>query len=314
MSNHILVTGAHRSGSTFIGKVLALHNSVGYVSEPFNNRNGLKQFDRWFMYVSDSVDRQNNRKYSRTIENLLNGRARFKRIPLFEGKLDPVHLIGRMLYGNRANYDFSQLTKHNVKRYLLKDPIACMSSEWLHSEYNVDVVVIFRHPAAFAGSLKRLGWTFDFSTFQDQRELMDTYLRNVLPADRTIEDLNELSPLEQGVILWNCIYYVLDQYVKRNPQFIVVRHEDISESPLEEFERLYQRLDIPYTEEIKESIVKWTSPTNPTDPKNNKTHVLQRNSKENAKRWKSILTESEIAFIKENTLPFSEHYYTSSDW
>src|SRR5690242_1511734 len=32
----ILVTGAHRSGSTWVGKMLALAPGIGYIHEPFN--------------------------------------------------------------------------------------------------------------------------------------------------------------------------------------------------------------------------------------------------------------------------------------
>ena len=41
--------------------------------------------------------------------------------------------------------------------FLLKDPIACMSSEYLHREFEMDVVIIIRHPAAFVSSLQKMG-------------------------------------------------------------------------------------------------------------------------------------------------------------
>ena len=34
----ILVTGAHRSGTTWVGKMLALAPGIGYVHEPFSPR------------------------------------------------------------------------------------------------------------------------------------------------------------------------------------------------------------------------------------------------------------------------------------
>ena len=35
----ILVTGSHRSGTTWVGKMLAATGSVGYIHEPFNLKN-----------------------------------------------------------------------------------------------------------------------------------------------------------------------------------------------------------------------------------------------------------------------------------
>ena len=47
-------------------------------------------------------------------------------------------------------------------RPLLKDPIAIMSCEWLAETFNMDVIVVIRHPAAFVASLKVAGWEFAF--------------------------------------------------------------------------------------------------------------------------------------------------------
>jgi hypothetical protein len=52
----ILVTGAHRSGTTWVGKMLALAPGVAYIHEPFNPRTppGLSPapFDRYFTAVT----------------------------------------------------------------------------------------------------------------------------------------------------------------------------------------------------------------------------------------------------------------------
>lgn len=53
----ILVTGSHRSGSTWVGRMLALSPSVGYIHEPFNirHRHGIckAHFEYWFQYICD---------------------------------------------------------------------------------------------------------------------------------------------------------------------------------------------------------------------------------------------------------------------
>jgi hypothetical protein len=50
--------------------------------------------------------------------------------------------------------DGGHLVKNRLLRYrpLLKDPLALYSAEWLTSEYDMDVVLLARHPAAFAAS------------------------------------------------------------------------------------------------------------------------------------------------------------------
>ncbi|HUH21151.1 MAG TPA: hypothetical protein VLZ09_04715, partial [Gaiellaceae bacterium] len=56
----ILVTGAHRSGTTWVGKMLALAPGVGYVHEPFNPRFSAGRFDRYFTVVT----RENEARYA----------------------------------------------------------------------------------------------------------------------------------------------------------------------------------------------------------------------------------------------------------
>ena len=54
----ILVTGSHRCGSTWIGKVIATSPSVDYIHEPFNGmcRPGKcsVKFPHTFTYITDN--------------------------------------------------------------------------------------------------------------------------------------------------------------------------------------------------------------------------------------------------------------------
>ncbi len=38
-----------------------------------------------------------------------------------------------------------------------------MSAEWLAKTYNINVVVLIRHPAAYIYSMKRMKWGFNFA-------------------------------------------------------------------------------------------------------------------------------------------------------
>ena len=56
--NHILITGSHRSGTTWIGRTISEHPKVEYIHEPFNvdhpnPRIGL-EINTWFAYYNSS--------------------------------------------------------------------------------------------------------------------------------------------------------------------------------------------------------------------------------------------------------------------
>lgn len=309
--NPILVTGAHRSGTTFLGKMLALSPHIGEIYEPFNVKVGVHGFKYYNTYVKKQ--HKDEHVYEKVVRDVLEGKAVYRRIPLTNSK-EPTSLqqkIGRIIFKSGANLSYLK-SKYSpkVNRYLIKDPIACMSSEWLHQKFHMDVIVLVRHPAAFVASLKRLNWRFDFNHFFRQEELMADHLA---PLFQNVDTRN-LSIIEEGCLLWNSIYSVLSTYTDRNPQFIVVRHEDISNDSTSEFKKLYEKLDIKFTPQIEQMIRAYTDASNPTDPKNNKTHELKRNSKENTKRWKKILSEGEVEKIKEMTGRLAKRYYDEHEW
>ncbi|MBC6456279.1 MAG: hypothetical protein GDA43_26550 [Hormoscilla sp. SP5CHS1] len=67
----ILVTGAHGSGTTWVGSMIAQSPSVGYINEPFhlNHRPGSRaKFDYWFTYITD----ENGANIETSIQDTLN--------------------------------------------------------------------------------------------------------------------------------------------------------------------------------------------------------------------------------------------------
>ena len=71
MQRPILVTGAHRSGTTWVGSMLALSPRIGLIHEPFSpiTPPGISSapFDRFFRYVTD----ENEGPYVEPFERLL---------------------------------------------------------------------------------------------------------------------------------------------------------------------------------------------------------------------------------------------------
>jgi hypothetical protein len=64
-------------------------------------------------------------------------------------------------------------------RLVIKDLLCSLSLDWLAREFDVDIVVMIRHPGAFAWSLKRVDWDPDFSVLTDQPALMEEQLANL---------------------------------------------------------------------------------------------------------------------------------------
>jgi hypothetical protein len=185
----------------------------------------------------------------------------------------------------------------------------------------VDVVMTIRHPAAFVSGLKVKNWQFDFDkNFLEQPLLMRDYLQPFY--DEIHEMVRERKDIiDQGILLWKIFYSIIDDFKKKYPNWIFIRHEDLAKNPLFEYQRLYERLGLKFSSKEKTFIETYTSASNPSNaPKQQfllKSHVnlsVKRNSASSLKNWKTRLTDEEIDRIRNHTSPLSDKFYSASDW
>ena len=110
---------------------------------------------------------------------------------------------------------------------LLKDPIAVFSAEWLNTTFGTEPVLLVRHPAAFAASVKRLDLRHPFGHFLAQPLLMRDWLE---PYAEQLETFarREQDIVDQAILLWNVIHHALAEYRTRHPDWILLRLEDLS--------------------------------------------------------------------------------------
>ncbi len=298
----ILVTGSHRSGSTWVGQMIALSPSVAYIHEPFNiiyNRPGIcsASFKHWFTYICE----ENENLYYEALKDTLEFKYKIlKELAVIKAPKDIVRLF-------RACILFTMYKLSN-KRPLMKDPIAIFSAEWLAKRFNMDVIILIRHPAAFAGSLKKANWTFQFSNFIEQPLLMQHHLSDFR---HQIEEFakKEKDIIDQAILLWNVIHYMILKYKKRNPDWNYVKHETISKNPMVEFGKLYDKLNLTYSKDIHDKIKEYSILKN-----KNFEDKIKRDSKSNIWSWKKRLTEDEIERIKDKTYDIAKNFYSEEDW
>lgn len=297
MKRAILVTGAHRSGSTWTGKVISQSKNVRYVQEPFNL--SIKKYNSpiksWFEHLNISKDTNYQDDIKVYLESFLKPSIfnKYKHFGTLKGP--------KLFYSY-----FLDFYRKTFKRTLIKDPIAIMSAEWIYKTFPTDVVILIRHPAAFIASLKVKGWEFNFNAFLDQPDLMHTYLESY--RDEMTSFTNKKQPiLLQGILLWNILYSVVLCYQEtyKNTWYFV-KHEDLSEKPIEKFSELFNFLNLPFDNSVKNYIRETTTSTNSSD--------LKRDSKSNILKWKERLSTEEIEQIKLGTYEVWKHFYEEKDW
>lgn len=302
----ILVTGTHRSGTTWVGRILSANSEVGYIDEPFHLDKKAsitaRKFPYWFNFICD----QNEELFRDQINAILNFEY-----PLFLNltREKKIKHKGRALL-EKTKHTFNKITH---KRPLLKDPIAFFSSEWLYQNFNTQNIVMIRHPAAFCSSLKIKNWAFDFNNFLNQPLLLDRHLQ---PFISKIEDFakhpEETTIIDQAILIWNCVHHTIHKFKNKYSDWIFVRHEDLSRNPQLQFRDLYEKLDINFTNHAQNTIARYSGSQNPNEQVQGNEFV--RDSRKNIYNWKSRLTEKEIEKIWENTHSISDYYYTFDEW
>lgn len=301
----ILVTGSHRSGTTWVGRMLAASPTVGYIHEPFNltHRPGIctATFPYWFTYVTE----ENERPYYQPLKNTLS--FHFD-IGADLAAVQSLRHVGRMAknYTNFTHYRLRQATP------LMKDPIALFSSEWLASRFDMRVIILIRHPAAFTSSIKRLNWTHNFSHFLQQPLLMRDHLSPFEAEIRAFAQ-HEHDIIEQGILLWRIIHYMILKFQQSHQDWIFLRHEDLSEQPLYHFEHLYHELHLNFSPQVQTIIRDYSDASNPTEAQ--KGHLLtKRDSKANIKSWQKKFTPDELTHLRNSVEEIAQAFYADADW
>lgn len=293
---HILITGSHRSGSTWVGKTICNSNKFVYVDEPFNIGKDHKNspFRNQFEYLAglSTTEQTKAKSYLNSFHSIFHD------------------IMLSKLLGIRSRKDgrrfLTEINSRLNRRYVFKDPLALMSAEWLYKTYGWNVVVLIRHPAAFVASLKVKDWQFYFQYFNNQQALISEHLE-AYAKEINSYTANRPDIIKQGILLWNILYSMVQYYQnKYSNEWYFIKHEDLSNEPLREFEDLYQFLDIDFDTSAKERIVESTS--------GKESSLLKRDSKKNLTTWKDRLTRDEIDLIYKETKEVWKYYYSEDDW
>ncbi len=304
MGQPILVTGAHRSGTTWVGKMLALAPRVGLIHEPFSpiTSPGISpaRFDRFFQYVCEENEDTYLDSLRRTLRFSYDVPAQLRAVRSPRGLA-------------RFAQDFTAFGLNRLRgaRPLLKDPIAVFSSEWIASRFDATVIVLVRHPAAFASSLKRLDWTHDFSSFLEQPLLLRDHLGAFEEEIREFVE-RERDVIDQAILFWRLIYSTVLTFRQRNPTWVYVRHEDLSLDPVRGFASLYERLGLELTGGIRSSIEAHSDSANPSELE--KRHDVRLDSRGNVKSWQRRLSAEEIERIRAGVADVAPAFYSDDDW
>jgi hypothetical protein len=303
----ILVTGSHRSGTTWVGRILSAVPGMVYISEPFHrhHRPGVcrADIDHWYPYITEA----NQSVFLSPVQEMLAFRYHWG---AEIRALNSLRDIGRML---RDGASFMRGRFGRDARPLVKDPLAVLSTGWWIERFRAQAIVLVRHPAAVVSSLKRLAWKFSFRNFTEQPQLMEEFPEEIR-RDVETAAANPPAHLDRWALLWKVIYDFVDRKHATWHGALVVRHEDLAGDPLVGFKRVCESMGLAYTMDVESNIQKLSSPEHPREAEAGRAFQLQRDSRGLVEVWRERLEPDEIKRVREWTEPVASRFYDEGDW
>jgi len=284
----ILVTGMYRSGTTWIGAMLAA-TGLWPLHEPFNPNQGL-----WPDELAYAAGAEARPDIDALVAELLRGRhRRVVRLPHADRWFSPLGVLPIA-----------------PRRVLLKDPSAALLSEYLVRRHGMLALVVYRHPAAVVGSFVRLGWPTGalVGRLLSSRPLMDEWLA---PSAARMEAVIGRRDWVSGAVLYGCVATVLLGLEERNRESMTrLSFEDLCADPVERFRELHARLDLPYHAGVARAHERLTEAGG---PRADRPHGVRRRSAAMADRWRSEVAEPDTVAVREAWERFELPFYQDAD-
>jgi len=287
----IFLGGTHRSGTTWVGSMLA-EPGLWYLHEPFNPNK--KIWKESFTYANPESARPDVNLY---VTALLAGKHRTTSLYRHTDHcLMPLRVFRPV-----------------IKRVLIKDPLACLLAGYLAKKFEFRTRILFRHPAGFVSSVHRLGWpTGGFlKQFLQRPDLMQDHLE---PYRELMERHQDRNDIASAAVLHGVLNVVQWNQIQQNSEIRWHRFEDLCEDPINQFRMIFQELSLPYTPETEQRhrALCHGDAQNPTDYR---THSVARNSQAMAESWKRQLNADQTAQIRSFWEQFDVDLYRSeSEW
>lgn len=297
----IMVSGAPRSGTTFVGTVLGMPRMVNTIFEPFNPAAGVLWNQQRYLYLesvaalSEEERRNLSDFFSYDFELKLVRSTRDKKI---EQMVKSLVGGGNQLSLLRARLNpFAQVT-------LIKDPIAVFLAHLFADMRDVHTVFLIRHPLSFVGSLKRLGWRYKLAPLREQTRLLETYAPELAGIEPAPDDWVSASAW-----IWTAINRYVLAWGRSDPRMTISVHEAVSADPVPELRRLFAFFDLPWSTSIERFVVASSSAEGKSNATQGVVHDFRRSSADIFQASMNQLDADERRKVLDICWPVAEQIY-----
>lgn len=261
----IFVVGSGRSGTTWVGDVLASCADCIPIFEPMRTAS-VAEVPRWGLQSGLPGPYLRAQGYhpewAAFLADLLTGkisnswtRQDWTRVPKLWTRWPPLERFGYRL----AKIPY-QYREKGAARFIIKEIRANLMLEWLECQDDVRIVYLVRHPCAVIGSRMRLGvtdWGADLGEILCQSQLMADFLEPFRPL---IEKSTSL--LRRQAILW-CVENLVPIRQVATRDWLAFCYEEFVWEPGPAFEQLLRSLGLEPTGKTQRAKARLVSSPSP---------------------------------------------------
>jgi Sulfotransferase family len=305
-----VIAGLPRSGTTWTAAVLGHVEGAVQISEPDNedkHPNAIHAKRKLGRYPVLGPG-ENDRDYHLLWEWILSGAPEGRRDRLahqilghglenrlYEGRSDAVTWLGGMVARNHRPAAAAP------GRVVAKSIHLQLALEWLASAFDVEVLVLFRHPANVLASWMEVNLKdARNSTLEIRPDIRRRYV------DRWGVPLPGPDPVERMCWRIGLLLAALEESTNRHPEWHRRSHEHLCEDPDVEFRRLYDELGLTWTAEVGKFLEDKNTPGTGFQ--------LKRVASELSDSWRDRLDEHHLDVLRETLALFPITTWTDRDF
>ena len=290
----LVITGLHRSGTTWIGQLISAAADAEPIHEPLNKEDGLVGVPCWYAHHPGGKPSSTEAPFaSRTealLEDLMQGRARWVRASPHQ----PVHRkISRIIFGSSSERHYRKVVATNGSLpFIVKDPFCLFTIPHLIERFDARIVITERPLGALIVSMRRMGWSPHIQSLVSQPLMRELYLQEYSTTE--ITRMSKDNDILANFLFWLAAHRFCREMLERYPSnVLIVSHERLSTGDNMVLEQLLSHLGLLKGFAGASSFISRTTNGTTIVPAEGVLHDFFRDGKALAEYWRKKLTQKE---------------------
>jgi hypothetical protein len=301
----VVVSGAHRSGTSVLGEVVAQVRNTWLVWEPFNQHWGLRGVAGAYPFQVEAEAPL----VAALRHYLCTGWAAWS---VKRGSSGRASLWARTAAQRWRRWWLWR--RNRGATAVIKDPFALLSLPALQQSITAaPALVAVRHPCSWILSLRRVGWPAgpELNALIAQDAVYEAHLAELLPR----RDWRKVDDLETGARAWTCLYhlFLVQMDFISGTGALVMPMETFSREPVASMQVIFGALGLPSPRDLAYLATEYTGPNNVVAPVGKAVHLLRRDSRRLSDAWKEQMCRADIERVRRITESVFDRLYQSWD-